>query len=242
MPDAGAGMVDYPFAPHYLTLDGPRLHYVDEGQGEPIVMVHGNPTWSYYFRHLIRALSADYRVLAPDHIGCGRSDKPADADYSYTLDRRVADLTRFMDHVEPTRPVTLLLHDWGGMIGLAWACQQPQRVARIILGNTAAFPLPANKPLPLGLRLARMPLVGPLMVQGLNGFCRAALRWCVVSRRLTADEQACYLAPYDSWSHRRAVLRFVQDIPLRPGDPAWATVRATADRLELFRGHAVLIL
>jgi pimeloyl-ACP methyl ester carboxylesterase len=235
-------MVDYPFTPHYLNLDGPRLHYVDEGHGDPIVLVHGNPTWSYHYRHLIHALATDYRVLAPDHIGCGRSDKPADADYAYTLDRRVADLGRFLDHVEPSRPVTLLLHDWGGMIGLAWACRQPQRVGRLILGNTAAFPLPAGKPLPLGLRLARMPLIGPLMVRGLNGFCRAALRWCFTSRKLTADEQAAYLAPYDSWARRRAVLRFVQDIPLRPGDPAWQTVQATAERLEQFRRHPILIL
>ena len=81
----------YPFESHWLDLSGIRMHYVDEGAGQPVVMVHGNPTWSFYFRDLIRELRSTHRVIAVDHVGCGLSDKPGDADYSYTLQRRVED-------------------------------------------------------------------------------------------------------------------------------------------------------
>ncbi|HMP58560.1 MAG TPA: alpha/beta fold hydrolase [Gemmatales bacterium] len=235
-------MVDFPFTSRWFDLPEGRLHYVDEGQGEPIVMVHGNPTWSYLFRHLLADLRSDHRVIALDHIGCGRSDKPPDSRYAYVLERRVADLGRLLDHLEPTQRLTLVLHDWGGMIGLAWACRHPERVGRIILGNTSAFPLPATKALPLSLRLARVPGLGALMVRGLNGFCRGAVRYCVTSRRLGPEEAAAYLAPYGSWADRRAVLRFVQDIPLAPTHPSWPTLAATAEKLALFADQPTLIL
>ena len=95
------------------------LHYIDEGSGEPVVMLHGNPTWSFYYRHLIDALRDSYRVIVPDHIGCGLSDKPDDSRYDYTLASRVDDLERLLDHLGLDRELTLVLHDWGGMIGMA---------------------------------------------------------------------------------------------------------------------------
>src|SRR5271156_197268 len=102
---------------HFLDLDGVRLHYLDEGTGPPVVMVHGNPTWSYYYRNLVRALRGSHRTIVPDHIGCGRSDKPDDSRYSYTLARRVDDLEALLLQLDVTRDVTLIVHDWGGMIG-----------------------------------------------------------------------------------------------------------------------------
>ena len=135
--------------------DGLKLHYIDEGSGEPIVMVHGNPTWSFYYRHLIDSLRDSYRVIVPDHIGCGLSDKPDDSRYRYTLSSRVDDLERLLDHLGLDRDLTLIMHDWGGMIGMAYAARHPERIARLVVSNTAAFHKPASKPMPRALTICR---------------------------------------------------------------------------------------
>lgn len=110
----------YPFASHFFDRGGIRLHYLDEGTGDPVVMLHGNPTWSYYYRNLVAALKARFRCVVPDHIGCGLSDKPQPPHYDYSLQSRVEDLTALLDHLGVRDNVTLVLHDWGGMIGMAW--------------------------------------------------------------------------------------------------------------------------
>ena len=138
----------YPFVGAYLNLDGNALHYLDEGSGDPVVMLHGNPTWSFFYRRLVPALSDRCRVIVPDHIGCGLSAKPDDAHYRYTLEQRVADLGALLDHLGLKKNITLVLHDWGGMIGMAWAVKNPERVRRLVLLNTGAFHLPASKPFP----------------------------------------------------------------------------------------------
>ena len=221
----------YPFTPHYHDSAGHRLHYVDEGSGEAVLMIHGNPSWSFFYRDLIQALSGDHRTVAPDHIGCGRSDKPDDRGYDYTLDSRVADLNSLVEKLD-LREITLVVHDWGGMIGLAWAVQNVDRLSRLVVMNTAAFPLPDRNRIPASLRLARTPGLGALLVRGANAFARGAVRTCVTRAPMSKDVAAGYLEPYDSWAHRIAVHRFVQDIPLQKGDRAWATVRGTADSLH----------
>jgi haloalkane dehalogenase len=234
---------DYPFSPHHFEVaPGLRMHYVDEGprDAEPVVFVHGNPTWSFYFRRLIQALRATHRCIAPDHIGMGLSDKPGDDQYDYTLARRVDDLTQLLESLGIRENVTLIVHDWGGMIGCTWATRFAQRVKRLVIFNTAAFPLPAGKRMPWQLRLCRSPL-GPLLVRGLNGFCRDAVKHCVARRPLPRQVAAAYLAPYDSWANRRAVLRFVQDIPLRPGERAWEVVKRTSEGLSALNGKPMLI-
>ena len=110
----------YPFAGHFLEIGGFRLHYLDEGAGDPVVMLHGNPTWSFYYRNLASALRDAYRVVVPDHIGCGLSDKPDAGGYPYTLERRVQDLDELLERIGVRENITLVLHDWGGMIGMAW--------------------------------------------------------------------------------------------------------------------------
>src|SRR3954452_2796843 len=148
--------------------DGLRLHYLDEGEGEPVVMVHGNPTWSFYFRDLVEAMNGSYRTIVPDHIGCGRSDKPDDSRYEYTLKSRVDDLEALLDHLEVDRGITLVLHDWGGMIGMAYAARHPERISRLVILNTGASPLPATKPFPWALRVCRDTRLGAGLVRGLN--------------------------------------------------------------------------
>ena len=150
----------YPFESRWLDIQGHRYHYVDEGAGEPVILVHGNPTWSFFFRGLITELRESYRVIAVDHIGCGLSDKPGDADYGYFLERRVADLDALLDHLQLGDNLTFGVHDWGGMIGMAYASRHPNRIARLVVLNTAAFPLPATKPLPPGIRICRDTRVG----------------------------------------------------------------------------------
>ncbi len=221
--------------------DGLRLHYLDEGAGEPVVMVHGNPTWSFYYRDLVEALSPTCRTIVPDHVGCGRSDKPGDDRYAYTLRSRVDDLAKLIDRAEPDRKITLVVHDWGGMIGLAWAARHPERVARLVVLNTGAFPLPKTKPFPWPLRICRDTKLGAWLVRGQNAFGRVAARVCCTRRPMPGDVRDAYIAPYDSWDHRIAVLRFVQDIPLGPKDRAWDLVNATADRLSLLREVPMLI-
>ncbi len=223
----------YPFVDRYLDRSGLRYHFVDEGQGEPVLFVHGNPTWSFYWREMIVALRGSHRCVAMDHMGCGLSDKPDDARYEYTLERRVEDLGALIDHLKLEK-VSLVLHDWGGMIGLAWAVEHPERVSRLVLLNTSGFRLPETKPLPFTLKLVRTAPLGAVMVRGLNAFAGLATTWAS-KKRLDPRVKAGLVAPYDSWQNRIATLRFVEDIPLRPGDRAWNAVLRVEERLPLLK-------
>jgi pimeloyl-ACP methyl ester carboxylesterase len=230
----------YPFAGRFLDLGGVRYHYLDEGRGDPVVMLHGNPTWSFYYRNLVLGLRDGYRTIVPDHVGCGLSDKPDDSRYEYSLRQRVADLEALLDHLELRDNLTLVLHDWGGMIGTAFAHHHPARIKRLVILNTAAFPMPAGKRLPWSLWWCRAPVVGPLLVRGLNAFSRGAIHYCV-RKPLSPAVRDGYLAPYDSWQNRIAVLRFVQDIPLAPGDRGYDLVHEVAGGLHRFASLPMLI-
>ena len=230
----------YPFASHYREIDGHRCHYLDEGIGDPVVMLHGNPTWSYYYRHLVAALRGTYRTIVPDHIGCGLSDKPSTADYPYTLERRVSDLENLLNSLGLVKDLTLVLHDWGGMIGMAYAHRHPDAIRRLVILNTGAFHLPTAKPFPWSLWLCRNRFFGSVLVRGLNAFCRGAVRYCTV-KGMTPEVRAAFLAPYDSWGNRVAVLRFVQDIPLRPTDPGYQLISDVQTGLTQFRSVPMLI-
>lgn len=220
----------YPFASHYLDRDGLRYHYLDEGAGEPLLLVHGNPTWSFYWRRLVSALRGEYRLIVPDHVGCGLSDKPQN--YPYLLDTHVANLQALVEHLD-LRQVTLIAHDWGGAIGMGCAVRAPSRFARFVLLNTAAF---RSQRIPLRIRICRTPVLGQLAVQGFNAFARAALHMATTrSHAWTPAERAGYLAPYDSWAHRIATHRFVLDIPLAPGHPSYDTLTAIEEGLPQFR-------
>ena len=222
----------YDFTSHFAEIDGLRLHYLDEGHGDCVVMLHGNPNWSFYYRNLVHALRDRYRCLVPDHIGCGLSDKPADDRYEYSLARRVADLETWLEQCRATSNLTLVVHDWGGMIGMAYATKYPERIRRLVILNTGAFHLPKTKPVPWQLKLARSPL-GALLVRGFNAFSRGAVRSCVTRHPMPTDVANAYCAPYDSWAHRIAVHRFVQDIPLKSGDRGFDLISEVGNRLEL---------
>ncbi|WP_224982328.1 alpha/beta fold hydrolase [Geomonas agri] len=225
----------YPFTGRTLNLDGLAYHYLDEGTGAPVVMVHGNPSWSFYYRNLVLALRDNYRCIVPDHIGCGFSDKPGDDRYDYTLSRRIDDLERLIDSLDLQGKITLVVHDWGGMIGMGYASRHPERIGRIVVLNTAAFHLPKEKTFPLGLKICRDTMLGTLLVRGFNAFSVGASIVGCKKNPMSQELMQAYRAPYDSWQNRIATLRFVQDIPLAPGDRGYDVVSEIADGLDRFR-------
>ena len=242
---------DYPFASHYFDRgDGVRLHFLDEGPQNPpesaadaptVVMVHGNPTWSFYYRKLVLALRDHVRCIVPDHVGCGLSDKPQDAQYRYTVQSRVEDLEKLLDHLNLRRNLIFVVHDWGGMIGLTTALRRREAVQRVVLMNTSGFLKPTTKSLPLRLRVIRnLGVLGPLLVQGGNAFAWGATHMAT-RVGLPCEVRRAYCAPYNTWQNRIATLRFVQDIPLKPDDPSYELVKWTDDHLYELAGMPLLI-
>ena len=194
------------------------MHYIDQGSRESdvILMMHGNPTWSFYWRHLVSGLSDQYRTIAIDHIGCGLSDKPAD--YNYCLQQHIDNACELVERLDLTN-VTLMAHDWGGSIGMGTLLKLKERFSRIVLFNTAAFPPPY---IPFRIRVCRWPVVGKLALQGFNLFARAAITMAT-EQRDGLDPVAVdgLLAPYDNWNNRVATYKFVKDIPLSPSHRTW---------------------
>lgn len=232
---------EYPFHSHYFDLGGPRLHYVDEqssaAHSGPVLMVHGNPTWSFYYRRLISQLSTQHRVVAVDNLGCGLSDKPNQHDYC--LQNHIDNLCLLIDHLD-LKNVTLMAHDWGGAIGLGALLARKSRFKNIILFNTGAFPPPF---IPFRIRVCRWPIVGKIGVQGFNLFARAATVMATERKgglpKLVADG---LLHPYDSWRNRVAIYQFVRDIPLSPRHRTWTLLDQIEHRLvELADWPSLLI-
>ena len=226
---------EYPFTSRELSIDGHRYHYIDEGSGPTILCVHGNPTWSFAWRQLVRDLSPSYRVIAVDHIGCGLSDKPAN--YPYILDQHIRNLQSFVEQLD-LRDITLFGHDWGGCIGMGAAGRMPERFSRFVLFNTGAF---RSTRIPLRIAVCRIPLLGAIGVRGLNLFSRAAIHMAA-AKRLPNAIKAGFLHPYDSWAHRVAVHRFVQDIPLNESHPSYTTLVEVEEGLAQFAEHPVLLV
>ncbi len=212
----------YPFESHYLNRGGFKYHYLDQGKGEPIIMLHGNPTWSFYYRSLIQALSPEYRTIVPDHIGCGLSDKPSAKEYNYTVKSRVEDLELLVKHLKITKGITLIVHDWGGMIGFIFALRNLKMIERLVITNTAGFFTPKGKGLPLRLWLIRhLTPLATVGVLGFNLFARSAL-YMASHKGLSKEVKKALIAPYNCWANRIATLKFVQDIPVFSTDQSHA--------------------
>lgn len=219
---------EYPFKSNYLTIDGNKLHYLDEGSGPVIVMVHGNPTWSYYFRHLVKSLSSSYRVIVPDHMGCGLSDKPQK--YDYILKNHITNISKLIDHLELSS-LSMVVHDWGGAIGMGYSTQFTDKIDKIVVLNTAAF---RSKRIPFRIRMCRWPLIGECIVRGLNGFAWPAT-FMAVKKKMNKKIAKAYLMPYDSWKNRIAVYCFVRDIPLVSEHVSYNTLKTIEENLVVLR-------
>lgn len=229
----------YPFTPRSLDLPGGiRLRYLDEGPRDTpvIVMVHGNPTWSFYYRSLVLALRDRFRCIVPDHVGCGLSDKPQTG-YDYCLEQRIADLGTLVDSLGITR-AHLIVHDWGGPIGLGMARRRPGFVDRLVVLNTAAFP---SRRIPKRIALCRLPWLGALLVRGWNGFSGAAVTMAV-ERNLPRAVREGMLWPHRSWADRVSVHQFVRDIPLGPGHRTQPEIDAIGESLATYREKSVLLV
>jgi pimeloyl-ACP methyl ester carboxylesterase len=234
----------WPFEPRWLFTDGVRLHYVDEGprDGEPVVLLHGNPTWGYLYRRFIPALAeAGYRAIAHDELGFGRSDKPKRR-REYTIQRHAKQFGALMDELA-LRDVTLVLQDWGGPIGLAWAVDNPDRVKRLVILNTFTGSVPDGLEPPFVFRLLRAPAIGELLVKGAHVFVRRLLfrEGLAHPERLGEDERAAYLAPHPSWDSRTGVLAYPRLIPWDRDNPTRPLAEHVEAGLHLLAEKPVLV-
>lgn len=214
------------------------MHFVVQGTGpQTVLCVHGNPTWSFTFREVLKQLSDQARVIAVDHIGCGLSQKPEK--YNYCLEQHIGNLTRLIEQLDLKR-ITLLVHDWGGAIGVGAAMRLPSRIERLVLLNTGLFPPPY---VPWRIAACRIPWLGTGAMRGLNLFARAALHM-TLSRlsRLEPAVAAGLIAPYKDWQSRVAVARFVQDIPRRKSDPTWEILSRIHSGASVFADRPIRIV
>ncbi len=243
----GDWKVLYPFESQYVELpksetsvDSVRMHYV--AQGDPsaeqtVLCVHGNPTWSFTYRRVLTDISPRAYVIAPDHIGCGLSDKPQD--YAYALERHVGNLSRLIETLN-LRNITLLAHDWGGAIGVGAALKHPTRIRKLVLLNTGIFP-PSY--IPWRIRLCRLPGIGTLVVRHWNAFARAATTMALHRLPALAPEvKAGLLAPYDSWASRVGVAGFVRDIPTRKSQATWQVLESIEQGTTMLAHHPVALV
>lgn len=226
----------YPFEPKLFETGRGAMSYLDEGQGdEAVVMVHGNPTWSYYYRNLVLGLRGQIRCIVPDHLGCGLSDKPQD--FHYTLGEHIRNLRGLLDSLS-LRKIHLIVHDWGGPIGLGTAFQNIGQLDRVVILNTAAF---ADTVVPARIRLCRAPVIGEWLVRGFNGFAWPAT-WMSVEKPLPADIKRGFLYPYNNWANRIATHRFVVDIPSGTGSASDRALAEIEPQLVRLRERPVRIL
>jgi haloalkane dehalogenase len=203
------------------------MSYLDEGpRGAPVVlMVHGNPSWSFLYRSHVVSFRHPFRCIVPDHLGCGLSDKPQG--YDYCLKNHIENLGRLIDSLGIKR-ARLIVHDWGGPIGFGAARRRKDFVEKFVVMNTAAFP---SRRIPLRIAACRLPWIGEFLVRGANAFSKAAVHMAVEEKLPPAVREA-YLWPHQSWEDRVAVHRFVRDIPLGPVHKSFAEVEAIAGSLK----------
>ncbi len=224
---------EYPFTSHFIKIKLNQLHYIDEGQGEVILMLHGNPTWSFFYRNLAKYFSKNFRTVIPDHMGCGLSDKPQD--YNYTLEAHVNNVCELVERLD-LKDITLIVHDWGGAIGLGFATRYPQLVKKLIVMNTAAF---RSTEIPFRINILRNNL-GEWFIRQFNGFAFPAT--IMASKKgLSSIIKKGFILPYHDYSSRIATAKFVRDIPLKNTDPAYETLIGIENKLHQLK-VPVLIL
>ena len=225
----------YPFRSNYFNIKGHKYHYLDEGAGSPVVMLHGNPTWSFFFREMITELSPRYRVIVPDHLGCGLSDKPQD--FEYRLETHIDNLENLLLTLN-LENITLVMHDWGGAIGMGFATRHPQRIKSLIILNSGAF---SCEHIPFRIALCRIPCLGNMLIRRFNLFSSSAIHMAV-TQRMPLEVQKGYLYPYQSYDDRVAVQKFVEDIPMSPLHRSYEVLLQIEHGLWMFRENPVCMI
>jgi haloalkane dehalogenase len=226
-----ATLPGFPYEPHYVDQDGLRMHYLDEGQGDPVLCLHGEPTWSFLYRKMIPGLAAAARVVAPDYFGFGRSDKPTDAAW-YTFERHCAAIAGLVEDLD-LRGLTVVVQDWGGPIGLQLAVEQPDRVARLVILNTGVGG--GRPPSETWLRFREV-------VRAAGGDFQAGrlIRTAAV-RGLTDDVVAAYDAPFPAPESKAGVLAFPELVPTEPEHPNTAPLMAIREALGSWEKPALVL-
>lgn len=230
----------YPFEPRFVATPHGRMHYVERGAGAPILCLHGNPTWSFLYREFLLGLSDHNRVVAPDLIGFGLSEKPSDPE-DYSIEGHVDDVSALVEQLD-LRDLTLVMQDWGGPIGMGVAMRHPERVRALVFMNTIGFPPSGDDWMPLVLRMLRTPLLGEQMVQGMGLFNRAFVPAAIArDDRRTPEVLRAYVEVQGNWDARAGTLAFPRLIPVDPADPAARLLEASGRFLEAFRGPVLLV-
>jgi haloalkane dehalogenase len=219
------------FEPHYVEQEGLRMHYVDEGSGEPVLLLHGEPTWSFLYRKAIPPLAGVARVVAPDYFGFGRSDKPVERDW-YSYDAHYRSIERFVDELD-LRDVTVVVHDWGGPIGLRLAVERADRVARIVITNTGLYA--GRPPGEAWLRFrAFVRRVGTELIPG-----RLVQITCV--SELPDEVVAAYDAPFPVPEAKTGVVMFPELVPTEPDHPSAAVMLRVREALRGWTRPALVV-
>jgi len=222
---------DFPFTPRYVDQDGLRMHYVDEGTGDPVLCLHGEPTWSFLYRKMIPGLAGAARVVAPDYFGFGRSDKPTDISW-YTFDRQCASIVRLVEELD-LRRLTLVVQDWGGPIGLRLAVEQPERVVRLVILNTGVGG--GRPPSEAWLRFRDLVRVAGADFQPGRLIRRSAVRG------LDDDVAAAYDAPFPTPESKAGALAFPELVPTEPEHPNTAPLLAIREALRSWEKPALVL-
>lgn len=225
---------EYPFESHFLNLNNHQYHYIDQGEGDVILMLHGNPTWSFFYRNLAKHFSSHhFRVIVPDHMGCGLSSKPQD--YDYTLKKHVENLCELVTHLNLSN-ITLVVHDWGGAIGMGLATRYPHLIKKMVIMNTAAF---RSIEIPARINILRNP-VGEWLIRSFNGFAAPAT-FMATKKGLSTIVKKGFLFPYHDFHSRIATAKFVQDIPMSENHPTYQTLKDIEEKLSTIKAPVLLL-
>jgi len=230
----------YPFAPHYRHVNGFDMHFVDEGSGDPVVLLHGDPTWGYLWRNIIPTLAMTARCIVPDHMGMGKSEVPRDP-YPYRLVHHIANLEALIIKLD-LRNITLAVHDWGGPVGLGFAIRHPDRIKRLVISNTWASARWPGTPFPRIIEMIRS-TGGEKFVLEKNGYLERALTGTThYPERISGLVMDAYRAPFPTPESRVAMLCWSRDIPVTEADPSYPEMRRIENNLSLFANTPTLIV
>lgn len=199
---------EYPFKPHYLQIDGQQMHYIDEGKGEILLFVHGTPSWSYDFRHLISSLNKNYRCIAIDHIGFGLSDKPKN--YNYTTRNHSSNLEQFISELQ-LKNITLIMHDFGAPIGFKYAAEHPENIKGIVVLNAWLWNSEKDADYLKMKKILKSPLL-PFLYRYINFSARFVLPASFYDKSIAKKQKLQYTKPFSNSNEREGTIGFAKSL------------------------------